>query len=472
MIPLKDAQGDSIGATDINKYWIPSNIMASRFRRNGFFMNKDAKFQGLQFGNKNDDEFEYYVYDDTNPTVLKNNLRTDIWVNGMYDTFYSKYLKELYNERARIYKVDANLPSDVLSTYSLKDTFIVNNREFTINKANINLMTGESKLELLTDIPEDNNASIINSGAFEFVNYSGTTVTFKLTSIQLWNGEFPDTVKVYSGDFNNNTVYTITGLVEGDYTDIGGGLYSLDSIITSTWTNGASLADTQTAYATLISANGAVSNNSNTVIFTNIVAPPIPVADISFNSATPTSLTFTLVGTDFSGAGIQSAELRFDSGAGSIIALFPYDGSSLNYEVTGLLPSTLYTVALQVKDGAAQDSLWDTASGTTTGDSIPPEKPVLGGYGTGTSVVLNASNLVDNIGVTDWHIYRSTNSTTNYALLDSVVHTTGTTGTYTDVEVIAGNKYFYYIVSEDAATNLSPSSNSITFTIPSLPPPE
>ena len=475
MTPLKDSEGTSIGANNKNHYWIPSNIMASRFRRNGFFMNKDAKYQGLQFGNKNDDEFEYYVYadyDSTDPNeVLINNLRTDIWINGMYDTFYSIYLKELYSERARIYKLNANLPSDILSTYSLKDTFIVNNREFTINKANINLMTGESKLELLTDIPDANNGALINNGSLEFVSYSGTTVTFKLTSIQLWNGEFPDTVKIYSGDYNSNVIYTITGLDASDYTDIGNGLYSLDSIITSAWINSATTLDPQTAFATLISANGAVSNNSNTISFINLADAPIPLASISLFSVGVTTLTFTLGGTDYSGSGIQTAELRYTNSAGPLITQFSYDGSPLNFELGGLSSGISFTVALQVTDGAGKESLWVTASGTTTGDAVPPEKPVLGGFAS-TIVTLNASNLVDDVEVVKWNVYRSVNSTTNYVLYAVVPHSTGTTGTYADTGVGGGNKYNYIIRSEDAAGNLSPSSNSISFIVGVEPPPE
>ena len=46
-------------------------------------------------------------------------------------------------------KILKQLPLDFLLNFSLADKVIVGNREFTINKIQANLITGEATLELL-----------------------------------------------------------------------------------------------------------------------------------------------------------------------------------------------------------------------------------------------------------------------------------------------------------------------------------
>jgi len=67
----------------------------------------------------------------------------------LFSDYYSEYIEDVFNPRARMFKVTAHLPSRVLLNYRLNDRFRVNDKVFIINSISTNLRTGESQLELL-----------------------------------------------------------------------------------------------------------------------------------------------------------------------------------------------------------------------------------------------------------------------------------------------------------------------------------
>lgn len=93
-----------------------------------------AQTQSLNFGGEID---EYNL-------VLNN--------ESIFDNFYKTYIEQVFDRRARIYKYSAKLPSNILLKYNLNDTFKVLDQEYIINNINVNLITGDSKLELINKL--------------------------------------------------------------------------------------------------------------------------------------------------------------------------------------------------------------------------------------------------------------------------------------------------------------------------------
>ena len=69
--------------------------------------------------------------------------------NSLFKVFYKTYIEDVFNPKKRIFKLTAHLPSSILLNYKLNDRFQIGDKVFTINSIDVNLKTGESKLELL-----------------------------------------------------------------------------------------------------------------------------------------------------------------------------------------------------------------------------------------------------------------------------------------------------------------------------------
>ncbi len=138
---LSDDLSTEIGKIDSNKWWNPSNIMATRYKRNGDFINPFNKYQGISFDNNVYDEFEN-----------QHLLNPSVWTNGLYHTNYERYLKNVYAKNARIKKFKVKLSETLLIKYSLKDSFRIGAEEYNINKINIDILTGEGTVELINKI--------------------------------------------------------------------------------------------------------------------------------------------------------------------------------------------------------------------------------------------------------------------------------------------------------------------------------
>lgn len=72
--------------------------------------------------------------------------------NSLFENFYKTYITQVFDRRARIYKYSAKLPSRILLNYNLNDTFTVFDQDYIINNININLITGDTKLELINKL--------------------------------------------------------------------------------------------------------------------------------------------------------------------------------------------------------------------------------------------------------------------------------------------------------------------------------
>ena len=140
--PFKSTDGlEDLGKDDKTRWWNPSNIMASRYRRDGSLVNSNGKFSSLLFDNDSWDEFEYH-----------NLLAPQAWINGLYHSHYEEYLRNVYNKNSRLSTFDVIFPQSLISKYKLNDTFIIGTNEYNINKITIDLLTGEGNVELINKL--------------------------------------------------------------------------------------------------------------------------------------------------------------------------------------------------------------------------------------------------------------------------------------------------------------------------------
>ena len=101
-------------------------------------------------------------------------------------------------------------------------------------------------------------------------------------------------------------------------------------------------------------------------------------------------------------------------------------------------------------------------------DTQPPSAPAnLNASGSLSSVSLSWSASTDNVGVARYDVYRSTTPGFTPAPGNRIAQPSGTS--YTDSGLAAGT-YYYKVQAEDAAGNLSASSNEASATVSTAPP--
>jgi len=70
----------------------------------------------------------------------------------LFNNYYNTYISDVFNTKRRIIKVTCYLPLSIIYKLQMNDVITINNQDFIINKTDINLITGESKLELLNKV--------------------------------------------------------------------------------------------------------------------------------------------------------------------------------------------------------------------------------------------------------------------------------------------------------------------------------
>ena len=79
-------------------------------------------------------------------------LTNEVVFNSLYQTYYSNYISNIFNYRARLIKVSAILPISVLTSLKLNNRVIIRDKRYIINSFTTDLTTGEASFELLTDL--------------------------------------------------------------------------------------------------------------------------------------------------------------------------------------------------------------------------------------------------------------------------------------------------------------------------------
>lgn len=71
--------------------------------------------------------------------------------SGLYYTYYSSYLQNIYNIKSRKYNVKAKFPISLLTSIKLNTRLVIRDRIYIINNMKIDLNTGLVDLELISD---------------------------------------------------------------------------------------------------------------------------------------------------------------------------------------------------------------------------------------------------------------------------------------------------------------------------------
>jgi len=79
-------------------------------------------------------------------------LTNEVVDNSLYQTYYSNYIGNIFNYRARLIKVSGILPTSLLTSLKLNDRVIIRDKRYIINSFTTDLTTGEASFELLTDL--------------------------------------------------------------------------------------------------------------------------------------------------------------------------------------------------------------------------------------------------------------------------------------------------------------------------------
>jgi len=120
--PVETAYFDNgVSYNSFTKYMKPANT-------------RGLNLQSLNFGTETD-EF---------------NLNTN--TESLFANFYNTYINGIFDVKARMFNVSANLPLSILLNYNLSDRFVIAGKKYKINSINTNLQTGKSELELINEI--------------------------------------------------------------------------------------------------------------------------------------------------------------------------------------------------------------------------------------------------------------------------------------------------------------------------------
>lgn len=113
--------------TGIDNYWRPSNAQdeGTSATAPSYTLNFDLEF----------DEWQTTNYGDN--------------TNSLYEVFYKNYVESVFDPTKRLFKFRGYLPANIIVNFRLNDQFKIQDNIFRINLMIINLVTGESNLELI-----------------------------------------------------------------------------------------------------------------------------------------------------------------------------------------------------------------------------------------------------------------------------------------------------------------------------------
>lgn len=186
--------------------------------------------------------------------------------------------------------------------------------------------------------------------------------------------------------------------------------------------------------------------------------PPTAPANLASSNITSTSFTLSwAASTD--NVGVTGYDVYQNA-----VKINPANITATSYNVTQLLPSTMYSYYVRARDAAGNLSANSSSLNVTTaaGDTIPPTAPLnlVSSIITQTSFTLTWTASTDNVGVTGYDVYRN-----GVKINPSLV--TGTT--YNLTGLTAATLYTMTVKAKDAAGNASPPSLPLAVTTLTAP---
>ena len=143
----KNGNNTSASYTIVDRYLRPSSSIGNTRKT-------------LHFGSEFD---EWYVWEGEGSEEF-----------GLFNTYYKRYLLQIYDRQSRIVKTSAHLPVNIMTKLNMNDVVIINGRRYRLNSLQLNLSTGKADLELMNDIAY---ASFnINKPSINVVQDNGTSL--------------------------------------------------------------------------------------------------------------------------------------------------------------------------------------------------------------------------------------------------------------------------------------------------------
>lgn len=143
----KNGNNTSASYTIVDRYLRPSSSIGSTRKT-------------LHFGSEFD---EWYIWEGAGSEEF-----------GLFNTYYKRYLLQIYDRQSRIVKTSAHLPVNIMTKLNMNDVVIINGRRYRLNSLQLNLSTGKADLELMNDIAYSSFS--INKPSINVVQDNGTSL--------------------------------------------------------------------------------------------------------------------------------------------------------------------------------------------------------------------------------------------------------------------------------------------------------
>ncbi len=250
------------------------------------------------------------------------------------------------------------------------------------------------------------------------------------------------TARVGTGTDDKGSIPTNSG-VEFNVASLIAGNGTYDFVLAGTSTDGINF-----------SSREATTNKPQLVIVTQGSGDTENPSDPSLLSATPTS--GTRVDLSWTGSADNTAVTNYDIFRnGSLLTTV---GNVTTYADTSAVNATTYDYKVRAVDGAGNRSGFSNTASATTPDTQNPTPPTQlnASSVSSTQVDLTWTAGTDNVGVTNYEIYRDA----------TLLTTLGAVTSYTDSSVSPSTTYAYQLKAVDAAGNHSGFSNSSSATTP------
>lgn len=133
---------------------------------------------------------------------------------SLYQRHYSAYIENLYDIKTRIVNIKAKLDAPTMANIKLNDQIFIRDKRYTINTMTVDLTTGETDFELLTNLrPADSASSIGNRASTPFLFLDKTSQTVQMELYLLNNLEF-ELLEPYAG---SPLIYDASKVQRQDY---------------------------------------------------------------------------------------------------------------------------------------------------------------------------------------------------------------------------------------------------------------
>jgi hypothetical protein len=131
--------------------------------------------------------------------------------NSLFSNYYSAYLSNTFNQKARLLKLKAFMPISLLSKLALNDKLIIRDKRYIINSYQTELTTGETSFELMSDL-----RNISLDSTTTTTTSTTTTSTTTTTTTAIPNPDYRLVIIQPNCDTNQYGVIIIDNVINGD----------------------------------------------------------------------------------------------------------------------------------------------------------------------------------------------------------------------------------------------------------------